>query len=217
MPIIYLYKWTQIIITNPIKSETNKWSYGGAILCISFQEYNNLWGCSSKWREVQGLVSKKKKKWGKAVHVQTWLTRFWSHGPMFLRYTLLSSGCTGNMQLWQVNQRKHLFASWKQKGGLDGLLSMQTTGCGYIYLFCPWGGPIPGGGPVPPRDIWCACFMLVLPCVSTCLINRFLLPLCALQHFYWMQLIILYLWFNGIETLTHTTPLKCCMLVCISV
>lgn len=66
MPIIYLYKWTQIIITNPIKSETNKWSYGGAILCISFQEYNNLWACSSQWKEVQGLVSKKKIKMGQS-------------------------------------------------------------------------------------------------------------------------------------------------------
>ncbi|KAM7366321.1 hypothetical protein PAMP_015770 [Pampus punctatissimus] len=46
-----------------------------------------------------------------------------------------SPGCTGNMQLWQVNQRKHLFASRKQEGELDGLLSMQTTGCAETFIY----------------------------------------------------------------------------------
>ena len=39
------------------------------------------------------------------------------------------------MQLWQVNQRKHLFASRKQEGELDGLLSMQTKGCGETFIY----------------------------------------------------------------------------------
>lgn len=71
----------------------------------------------------------------KAALVQTWLTWFWSHGLMFLLYTLLSLGCTGNMQLWRVNQCEHLFASRKQGGEPDGLLGMQTTACEETFIY----------------------------------------------------------------------------------
>ena len=53
---------------------------------------------------------------------------------MVLLDTLPSPGCPGNMQQWQVNQRRHLFTSGKQKGELDGLLSMQTTGRGETFI-----------------------------------------------------------------------------------
>lgn len=39
------------------------------------------------------------------------------------------------MQLWQVNQREHLFASWKQEGELDGLLGMQAADCEETFIY----------------------------------------------------------------------------------
>lgn len=54
---------------------------------------------------------------------------------MFLLYTLLSLGCSGDTPQWQVNQRLHLFTSQKQEGELDGLLSMQTTSCEETFIY----------------------------------------------------------------------------------
>lgn len=75
---------------------------------------------------------------------------------MALLYTLLSLGCTGNMQQWQVNQREHLFTSQKQEGELDGLLSMQTTGCGETFIYSVQDeAQSQEKAPVPPRAKLC--------------------------------------------------------------
>lgn len=47
-------------------------------------------------------------------------TCFGSHLLMLLLRTVLSPGCTGNMQQWQVNQRQHLFPSQQEEEELDG-------------------------------------------------------------------------------------------------
>lgn len=39
------------------------------------------------------------------------------------------------MQLWQVNQHEHLFASRKQEGELDGLLGMRAADCGETFIY----------------------------------------------------------------------------------
>ena len=75
---------------------------------------------------------------GRAALVQTWLTWFWSHGLVFPLYTLLSPGRAGNMQLWQVNQREHLFAP--QHAGRGAWRTARHADCRWReHLFIPCG------------------------------------------------------------------------------
>lgn len=89
MSVIDSYKWTQIIITSPIKNETNKRSHGGAILSVSSEESKlfmsivialvSLGGGKftggMKRGKTQGLLYENPQGRAAAL-VQTWLTWF---------------------------------------------------------------------------------------------------------------------------------------------